>query len=176
MSFRPLVLSVALVAVLPACDQTGNSSADMSAAGDMAVVVPHNFTQIDNVIIKQSCSAFSVCHSTEGASTAAGLNLAIDAYAELINKPAVNDMAKNEGRVLVKPCDPDNSFLWIKLNLPETQLDPKVGYGGSMPQSSPHLPDAQLKAIKDWISRGAKRSEPDDVTGTTCSPDTDAGL
>jgi hypothetical protein len=61
----------------------------------------------------------------------------------------------------------------IKLTLPVTQTDPKVGYGGHMPNSGPSLPKTELDAIHDWIARGAHEIEPAGVSGTTCVPDVD---
>ena len=70
--------------------------------------------------------------------------------------------------LLVKPCDPEHSFLYMKLKLPVTATDPKDGYGEHMPKGNPSLPDEQLLGIHDWIARGAHRNEPDTVTGNTC--------
>jgi hypothetical protein len=50
-----------------------------------------------------------------------------------------------------------------------------VGYGASMPKKNPHIDPLQLQAIKDWIARGAHRSEPETVSGNVCRTD-DAGL
>ena len=56
----------------------------------------------------------------------------------------------------------------VKLLLPESANDPKVGYGGHMPNSNSSLPKAQLDAIRDWIARGAHRTEAATVSGSTC--------
>ncbi len=174
--------------LLYACTDDTQAPADMAKpAGDMSVAVPHNFEQINTLVLAPSCAGFSVCHSSSGQALANKLNLcsAPDraglstkicgdsgtleaAWRALYNQPAQNMMAKNEGLVLVKPCDPDNSFLVKKLELPESQIDPKVGYGGHMPTQSTPIPAPQRQAIRDWISRGAHLDEPADVTGTTC--------
>ena len=70
----------------------------------------------------------------------------------------------------VKPCDPEGSFLYVKLTLPESQTDSTVGFGSHMPAGNPSLAPAQLQAIHDWIARGAHRDEPADASGTSCSP------
>jgi hypothetical protein len=44
-----------------------------------------------------------------------------------------------------------------------------------MPASNPPLDPAVIKAIRDWINRGALRSEPAGVTGSTCTLDQDDG-
>jgi hypothetical protein len=113
------------------------------------------FAEINTQVLAPSCAAFSVCHSAVGASQANMLNLETNPYTALVNAPAVNAKAAAEGKVRVKPSDPDNSLMWIKLNLPESQTSASVGYGGSMPQASPHLPKEQLDGIKAWIAAGA---------------------
>ena len=142
-----------------------------------ATFVLHNFDDINKHVLQPSCAAFSVCHSAQGAHDANMLNLATmnsdgspnDPYTALVGAPAVNKMAKAESKLRVKPCDSTNSFLVIKLTLPLTATDPDVGYGEYMPQGSGHLDDVTLQAIKDWIDRGALKSEPSTVTGKTCT-------
>jgi hypothetical protein len=138
---------------------------------DLSVVVLHNFDQINTFVLGPLCSNFSVCHSTQGQRDAGHLDLSKNTYAAMVNVISDNKMAAAEGMLRVKPCDPENSFLYKKLTLPETQKDSKVGYGASMPKDNPHLPPEQLQAIRDWIARGAKQHEADDVTGNTCETD-----
>jgi putative endonuclease len=112
---------------------------------------PSKFSEINQQIIQSSCASASVCHSTQGASEANGLNMSQDPYAMLVNAPAVNAQAASEGRVRVKPGDPDNSFMWIKLNLKH-----ESGYGLPMPSAgNPPLPTDQLAGIRAWIAKGA---------------------
>lgn len=124
----------------------------------------HNFDQLNSGVLQPSCANFTVCHSTQGASLANRLNFSVDPYAALVNQPAVNMKAMTEGKLLVKPCDPDNSFMWIKLTLANDSSQ----YAARMPQNSSRLPQAQLDGIRAWIARGALRDEPPDVTGSTC--------
>ena len=163
-----------------------------SPGPDMATPVqrPHNFQQISEQVLQPSCADFSVCHSTRGAQDTP-INLCgapdpntnrpggavckptaalIDAYNALVGVASKNDQAKAEGLQVVKPCDPDKSFLIIKLKLPVTATDAKVGYGQHMPKDNPALPQEQLDGIRDWIARGAKLNEPADVTGSSCTP------
>ena len=142
-----------------------------------ATFVAHNFDDINTHILQPSCAAFSVCHSAQGAHDANMLNLATknsdgstnDPYLALVGVAAVNMQANGEGKLRVKPCDSANSFLTIKLTLPLTANDPNVGYGEYMPQGSGHLDDSSIQSIKDWIDRGALRSEPATVTGKSCT-------
>jgi hypothetical protein len=133
-----------------------------------AVVVPHNFDQINTQILQPSCAAFSVCHSASGASMAGHLDLKTDPYGALVGKLSDNAKAKAQGLLRVKPCDSAHSFLTIKLELPQN-LDPKTDYGHYMPDSNPHLPSEQIQAIKDWIDRGALQNEPATVSGRQCT-------
>jgi hypothetical protein len=159
---RKLCLMLLCVAA-SACDD--DSPGDMM---DMSVSVPNNFDEINTFVLGPLCANFSVCHSRMGANTGGHLNLADDPYNELVGVLSDNMMAGAEGKLRVKPCDPDNSFLMIKLLLPETMRDSKVGYGASMPKDNPHLPMEQIQAIRNWIARGAHRNEAADVTGDTC--------
>ena len=164
---------MAFVVVAPAgCDDTtSNTPADMSA-----VAVPHNFDQVNSMVLQTGCAAFSVCHSADGAHNANDLNLssknqdgtANDPYAALVGVAAVNPVAAGEGKLRVKPCDSANSFLIIKLKLPMNE-DPNTGYGHYMPDTNPHLDPAVIQAIADWIDRGALRNEPATVTGKSCT-------
>lgn len=149
-----------------ACDDGG-----MNVVQDLSILVPHNFDQINQFVLGPSCAGFSVCHSTQGARDAGHLDLSQKPYDVLIDVLSDNKMANGQGILRVKPCDPDNSFLVNKLELPVTQTDSNTGYGASMPKDNPHLDPSQLQAIRDWISRGAREHEAADVTGNTCMTD-----
>jgi mono/diheme cytochrome c family protein len=86
------------------------------------------------------------CHS--GARPKKGLDLGEGkGYASLVNKPS----QEVPGVLLVKPGDPEGSYLWQKL-----QHTAKEGKG--MPRtifSSRKLPEAQLQVVKEWIETGA---------------------
>jgi hypothetical protein len=155
-------LSLSLFA-LGCGDTTNGGPADMTA-----VVVPHNFDEINSQILQKSCANFSVCHSTSGQSMAGHLDLSQDPYTALVGKLSDNAKAKGQGLLRVKPCDSANSFLTIKLTLP-MNLDPTTDYGHYMPDTNPHLANEQIQAIKDWIDRGALKSEPATVTGHACT-------
>lgn len=133
-----------------------------------AVVVPHNFDQINSEILGPSCAAFSVCHSPEGQSQANHLDLKTDPYGALVGVLSENAKAKSEGMLRVKPCDSADSFMILKLTLPQNQ-DPMTGYGHYMPDTNPHLDPMLIQAISDWIDRGALKNEPATVTGKTCT-------
>ena len=161
--WKPAALAFALLA-LGCGDDSSSSPADMS----VMVQIPHNFDQINTEILKGSCASFSVCHSKAGASSAGHLDLETDPYAALVGVASNNAKAAGEGLLRVKPCDSAHSFLITKLTLAQNQ-DPNTGYGHYMPDTNPHLPDAQIQAIKDWIDRGAIKNEPSTVTGNKCT-------
>ncbi len=150
-------------------NNNGDGGTDMTA-----VVVPHNFDQINSEILMPSCAAFSVCHSVDGARDANMLDLSTDPYSALVGVAAVNAKAAGEGRLRVKPCDSANSFLIIKLKLAMNE-DMTTGYGDYMPDTNPHLDPTIIQAISDWIDRGALKTESATVTGKTCLVSTDMG-
>jgi hypothetical protein len=86
------------------------------------------------------------CHGAK--SPKAKLNLsAATAKQALINVPS-DEVPQ---LVRVKPGDPDNSYLWQK-------LQHTAAKGKGMPRttfSSKRLPDAQLDVIRQWIQAGA---------------------
>jgi len=71
-------------------------------------------------------------------------------YDQLVNVLAFNSAAQQAGLLRVKPGDPDNSFLIIKLT------DPTADEGVRMPSGKPPLSDAQIQLIRDWITQGAQ--------------------
>jgi hypothetical protein len=99
-------------------------------------------------IFERGCN-YSQCHgagpSEEALELAAG-----KAYEELINKVAQNAAARSEGRKLVVPGKPEESFLVTKLRLP---LDEK--YGVVMPRGTGGVKQNEYNAIVEWIRRGA---------------------
>src|SRR5262249_37943537 len=135
--FKPTLLAFAVLAV--GCGNNSGGGQDMA----VPIQIPHNFDEINSFVFKPSCAAFSVCHSTQGASMAGNLNLQVDPYTALVNVLSDNNKAKTEGLFRVKPCDPTNSFLIIKLTLAMNQ-SVTTGYGNYMPDSNPHLPNEQI--------------------------------
>ena len=87
------------------------------------------------------------CHTNVGRTPAGGLNLASNAYANLVDVPS-------RGRPdlkLVAPGDPENSYLVHK-------LEGRSGIVGlRMPRNSgPFLTSGQMIIIKRWIELGAQ--------------------
>jgi hypothetical protein len=154
----------------------GDDSTTPDASKDMAapVQIPTNFDSIYTEVLGPSCGAFSVCHTPANASRAGNLALnnqsGNDPYLALVGQDSDNARAKREGLPRVKPCDADNSFLVKKLELAR-DFDSKTDYGYRMPADNPPLNPAVIKAIRDWINRGALRDEAATVSGSTCPGD-----
>jgi len=157
---------MALLMVMSGCG--GAADGGGGASPDMApVATPHNFAQIQSQVIQPGCT-FSVCHSGRYAATAGNLDFTFDAYEALVGQAPDNAQAKQQSMVRVKPCDPEGSFLYVKLTLPASANDSTTGFGSHMPAGNPPLAPEQLQGIHDWIARGAHRNEADDASGTTC--------
>lgn len=157
---------MALLMLASGCGATGGGS-DAGGPDLAPAAVPRNFAQIQSQVIQPGC-AFSVCHSTHYADSAGKLDFTRDAFAALVGQTPDNPEAKLESMMRVKPCDPEGSFLYVKLTLPASETDSTVGLGSHMPAGNPPLAAEQVQGIHDWIARGAHRDEPDDVSGTTC--------
>lgn len=88
------------------------------------------------------------CHTSTA--LAGGLVLEDGAsYAALVNVPAVNFDASNNGLVRVKPGDPDASFLYIKLTAPT------LPQGSRMPMGQAPLSNESIALVRTWIAQGA---------------------
>jgi hypothetical protein len=118
------------------------------------------YASIDRDLFQVSCGtsgnkAFN-CHSSQGAASASFLDLSGDAYPRLVGRTAVNPLGDRKDLVLVKPGDPQNSFLVQKLRL-TTASDPHLGSG--MPADAPgSICASSVDAVAQWILAGAGRN------------------
>jgi hypothetical protein len=118
------------------------------------------YASIDRDLFQVSCGtsgnkAFN-CHSSQGAASASFLDLSGDAYPRLVGRTAVNPLGDRKDLVLVKPGDPQNSFLVQKLRL-TTARDPHLGSG--MPADAPgSICASSVDAVTQWILAGAGRN------------------
>jgi hypothetical protein len=86
------------------------------------------------------------CHTNQGRTPAAGLNLTGDPYSALVNAGS----RQKSGAVLVVPGDPAASYLIQKL-----EGAPGIT-GQRMPfNTPPYLTDGQMLVIRRWIENGA---------------------
>ncbi|HEX9603122.1 MAG TPA: hypothetical protein VF973_05165 [Myxococcales bacterium] len=119
-----------------------------------------SYASIDRDLFQVSCGtsgnkAFN-CHSTDGAVSSSFLDLSGDAYPRLVGRTAVNPLGDLKDLVLVKPGDPDNSFLVQKLRL-TAALDAHLGSG--MPADAPgSICASSVATVAQWILGGAGRN------------------
>ena len=123
--------------------------------GGVCPLVQPKWSEINAHFIQIGCgvrdSNTTICHSVSGAATSSGLDLQGDPYDRLVDRPSADG-----GFVLVKPGDPDASFLAIKLKL-TSPFDPV--YGSGMPPDFPGQNCAAIQdAVRQWIAAGAPRN------------------
>ncbi len=138
--------------------------AGVACAGDGSGVVDPNdddnggngggtgFAATVQPIFTASC-ALSGCHA--GSSPAMGMNLSDgQAYANIVNVPAAETVSSS-GLMRVLPDFPDQSYRVLKFQGTHTQAGVD-GSGGRMPLGGlDALTQAQIDAIRQWISDGA---------------------
>jgi hypothetical protein len=132
-----LAAGLALAAVLAGC---GGSDATTTATMTPATTPTPTYAWIQANVFDASCTR---CHSGPGASQ--GLRL------DAANAPSIVGRASTEqpALLLVKPGDPDNSYLVQKLE----GVAPNIG--ARMPFGGPYLDTTTIGAIRDWIAAGA---------------------
>jgi len=104
--------------------------------------------QILNATDAAGRQACITCHTDQGRTPAAGLNLREGAsYAALVGPNSRN----KPGATLVVPGDPDNSYLIQKL-----EGAPGI-VGERMPRTGgPYLTSGQMLVLRRWIQQGAR--------------------
>jgi len=96
-------------------------------------------------VLNQYCV---MCHVEGGAQ--GGLSLYPDAWSLLVNVPSVQSPLMQ-----VKPGEPENSYLYVKL----TGTGESVGgFGQQMPIQQPPLTQDQIETIRLWIEQGAQNN------------------
>jgi len=122
------------------------------ADGGVCNTVQPTWTDLNQNFLQVGCGVRATnCHSAEGVANGSGLLLAGDPYAQLVNAPSADG-----GFVRVKPGDPDQSYLAIKLRL-TTSFDPV--YGSGMPPDRPgQTCQTAQDAVRQWILAGAERN------------------
>jgi len=150
-----MALGVAAADTCRACDANGDgavSIGDIVAAVNAALdgcpkPMPVGFSGIQDMIFTRSC-ATAFCH--DALSYTGNLDLTPEhAYAQLVNVPPDIVTAASAGLLRVKPGDPAQSFLLIKLN------GPPPDQGSRMPLSAAPLSAEQIRLVTDWIVQGA---------------------
>lgn len=111
------------------------------------------FHAIQTRILAPTC-AVGGCHA--GNPGAGGLSLAASgAYDALVGARPSNTAAREAGYLLVRPSDPDRSFLLHKVERPDGHAHLDEGHGALMPLGGAPLTDGQVAFIRAWIEAGA---------------------
>lgn len=118
------------------------------------ILAGSRFTEIQANIFDVSCMSEG-CHTLRDQAGGQILD-AVASYDQLVGATPTQPNAVSRGFLRVKPGDPDNSFLLVKLTLP-TAFDPV--FSARMPQAMPALSAQQIEQIRAWILRGALRDE-----------------
>lgn len=108
---------------------------------------------IDNIqqyIFTPAC-ANSGCHDSVVRGGDLDLSTAQISYDAMVNVPSRNPVAKANGWIMVKPGDPNLSFLIRKIEAPG------VGEGDPMPSAAQTLDPFYIELIRTWIEIGAPR-------------------
>jgi hypothetical protein len=119
------------------------------------------FDSIQTKVFAVSCGTDGgICHSPEGSTDSAGLNLKDDPYTALLGSDgkganAVNLSGSVKGLKRVVPGKPDESFIVIKLGT-RVNNDPKYGSGMPFPDPGSVCADT-LATVRSWIADGAKK-------------------
>lgn len=145
---------------------SSDAAADGADATTFAVCLADmspTFTNLRVNLFPASCTSGTLCHGTAAATAitlrgGGGLDLESDVYTHLLGAdgmgaPATNQEGAAHGLIRVKPGDPDNSFLLIKLQL-MTGTDNDFGSGMPFPTPGSVCPST-LSTIRNWIAEGA---------------------
>lgn len=105
-----------------------------------------SFQKLLTEVLEPTCAA-SFCHTGSPPPVAPMTLEPTLAYAQLDNMPS----SQEPSLMRVKPGDPENSYLMIKLRA----LSSKTFGTTQMPLNQPVLDDKMVQAIETWIARGA---------------------
>ena len=140
--------AAAVTASLTGCAGNGNGLNSIgqpigSGSGGGTVPLTADFQSIQDNVFTPICSP---CHS--GASAPEGLQLdAAHSYNLLVGVPSQEVPTLDR----VKPGDPNNSYIIIKLT-----NGPGI-VGQQMPRGEPPLPQSTIDVIEQWITNGAQQ-------------------
>jgi len=131
--------------------------------------ITSTFEQIQKHIFDRKCSNLATCHGsvepTHDLCLKPSCGGGRSAYTDLVNAAPHNFAAASDGLLRVKPGDPDQSLLYLKV-LGGTRLSsPMFGanaYGFRMPyhnpsadRARPKLTAGEIKLLREWILSGA---------------------
>ncbi len=124
---------------------SGSPGSSGTAAGsDTTGPTGASFEATVHPIITANCS----CHLANVHPTGLTMAEADQAYGNLVSV----DSGQNPGMARVEPGDPDNSYMWHKINGTHMKVG---GIGGQMPLMMTPLGETDLATIETWIVEGA---------------------
>lgn len=114
-------------------------------AQDLTIKENPDFVKDIQPIFSRSC-VMAGCHDHSGM---AGLDLSPgEAYSQLVGVQSTSETDKTR----VIPEDAENSYLVIK-------LEGRQSVGARMPRGRVALPEEHIQTIRNWIDKGAARSQ-----------------
>lgn len=136
---------------LPTSTQTATATPTPTptATATPTVGTAVSLAQIQDEIFTPRC-AVVICHDSASRSG----NLVLEegeSFDELVGVEPSTPAAREDGFLLVDPGNPDNSFLVIKLELPDATIE----LGSPMPLIGDRLTGEEIQLIRDWITQGA---------------------
>jgi len=154
MRLFPLVVCVAAIAACGTDVKQPDGSVDSGPSPLCLEANDHSdLAWIQEEILTPTCSKFNACHKG-AALSAGGLNLEAGNSADnLINKMAV---LPPDAIMLVKPGEPENSYLMVVLGSYDGFIDPEIG---TMPFNNPLLCVEKRLAIERWITALGNQSD-----------------
>jgi hypothetical protein len=130
-----------------ATSPTATTSPDVTATASPSPTQAVTLADVQSQVFTPNCLT-PFCHTASA--QAGGLVLENGASAAaLVNVPAVNFDAMNNGLLRVAPGNPEASFLYIKLTAPT------LPQGSRMPMGQPPLADNLIALVRAWIEQGA---------------------
>jgi hypothetical protein len=135
-----------LAASAPACDESLRDIAGPSPdlVPTLASIQQEIFEKTD-LAGRNACVS---CHSPSNRFPPEGLVLSGDVHARIVNVPS----RQQPGLMLVRPGDPDHSYLIHKMEGREGISGRKMPFSGP-----PHLTPGQILVVRRWIETGAPR-------------------
>lgn len=115
-----------------------------------------SFEKIQAKILTPSC-AIASCHNSQSDPFFSQHKLILtsgQSFDQLVNRAPFNEMAAEDGMMLVMPGDPEKSFLYHKLQR-ATSHHSGMDYGNPMPLGLDKISAGQLEYIRQWIEAGA---------------------
>ncbi len=117
--------------------------------GEETIQLQPQLSDIQSAIFGPAC-ATGGCHDAESAAGELDLSTAPRSHRAMVGVRSKNRVAKENGWLMVKPGEPERSFLLRKLD------GPGLGEGDPMPSETQMLNPYYRDLIADWIVQGAQ--------------------